>query len=211
MIYFANPTRESVAHMKTGELGYIATPNQGNPEGVGKYTRPAGVTWCADNGCFGKNFDEGRWWRWLEFNSTAAAECVFATAPDVVGDHWATVERSAPWLPKIRALGYPAAFVAQDGATTDTMPWADFDALFIGGTDDFKLSQTAIDIAAEAKRRGMWVHCGRVNSRQRFLRFSSIADSADGTCLVFGSKRRLPEVLGWVREHRNRIPLWEGT
>lgn len=200
-----------MAHMQAGDLGYIATPNQGNPEGKGRYTRPEGVVWCADNGCFGKDFNEARWWRWLVNNATGAAECVFATAPDVVGDHAATLERSAPWLPKIRALGYPAAFVAQDGATVGNMPWADFDALFIGGTDDFKLSQTAVDIAVEAKRRGMWVHVGRVNSRQRFLRFSSIADSADGTVLVFGPKRRLPEVLSWVRENRNRIPLWEGA
>lgn len=209
MIYFANPTPESVPHMISGELGYIATPGQGNPEGVGKYTRPAGVVWCADNGCFGKDFDEQKWWRWLTFNATGAAECKFATAPDVVGDHQATLRRALPWLPKIRNLGYPAAFVAQDGATPDDMPWNECDALFIGGTTEFKLGHTALDIATEAKRRGKWVHIGRVNSRQRYLRFSSVADSADGTCLVFGSKRRLPEVLGWVREHRNRIPLWE--
>ena len=209
MIYFANPTPESIKHMQTGELGYIATPGQGSPQGDGKYARPTGVVWCADNGCFGKNFNEASWWRWLESNASGAAECVFATAPDVVGDHAATVERSRPWLPRIRALGYPAAFVAQDGATPNNMPWNEFDALFIGGSTDFKLSQTAVDIAVEAKRRGMWVHVGRVNSRRRFLRFTSVADSADGTCLVFGSRVRLPEVLGWVREHRLRMPLWE--
>ena len=71
------------------------------------------------------------------------------------------------------------------------------------------MSQTAIDIAAEARRRGMWVHVGRVNSRKRYLRFSSIADSADGTFILFGPRIRLPEVLGWVREYRLRMPLWE--
>lgn len=211
MIYFANPTPESVTHMISGELGFIATPKQGNPEGDGKFTRPPGTVWCADNGCYGKDFNEQAWWRWLERNATGATDCRFATAPDVVGDHHKTLERSRPWLPKIRALGYPAAFVAQDGATIDNLPWDEFDAIFIGGTNEFKLGQQAIDIAIEAKRRGKWVHVGRVNSRRRYLRFSSIADSADGTCLVFGSRRRLPEVLGWVREYRNRIPLWEGA
>jgi hypothetical protein len=190
--------------MVSGDLGWIDTPDQCNQGG-----RPAGVVWIADNGCFGKKvFDQDRWFTWLQ-NHPDIENCMFATAPDVVGDHAATLIQSAPWLPKIRALGYPAAFVAQDGATPDTMPWASFDALFIGGTDDFKMSQTAQDIAAAAKRRGMWVHVGRVNSRQRYLRFSAIADSADGTFILFGPRIRLPELLGWVQEYRNRIPLWE--
>ena len=128
-----------------------------------------------------------------------------------MGDHEATLIRSAPWLPKIRALGFPAAFVIQDGATIDTIPWDDFDAVFIGGTTDFKLSDTALDIIRAAKDRGKWVHVGRVNSRRRFLRFSSIADSCDGTFLTFGPRIRLPELLGWIREHNNRVPLWEGA
>ena len=204
MIYFAPPHKSAVPYMVAGDLGWIDTPDQCNQGG-----RPNGVVWIADNGCFGKKaFDEGRWFAWLQTHADID-RCMFATAPDVVGDHQATLKRSAPWLPKIRQLGYPAAFVAQDGAEVATMPWPDFDALFIGGTDEFKMSQTAIDIAAEAKRRGMWVHVGRVNSRQRYLRFSSIADSADGTFILFGPRVRLPELLGWVREHRNRMPLWE--
>lgn len=208
MIYFANPTPESIKHMQAGELGFIATPNQGNPESGGKFGRPPGTIWCADNGCYGKNFNEDRWLRWLKFNATGASECVFATAPDVVGDHQATLKRSRPWLPIIRSLGYPAAFVAQDGATTDNLPWTEFDAIFIGGTTEFKLSDTALEIMRHGMALNKWVHVGRVNSRIRYLRFSSEAHSCDGTCLVFGSRRRLPEVLGWIREHSNRMPLW---
>lgn len=209
MIYFGNPTPESMPEMIAGNLGFIATPKQGNPEGDGRFARPEGVVWCADNGCFGKHFNEERWWKWLERNATGAAECMFATAPDVVGDHEATLARSLPWLPKIRGLGFPAALVIQDGATIDNIPWDEFDAAFIGGTTEFKLSDTALQICREARRRGKWVHIGRVNSRIRFMRFTSVADSADGTCLIIASKIRTPEVVGWVREHRNRIPLWE--
>lgn len=204
MLYFAPPHNQAVPYMVAGELGWIDTPDQCN-----QGNRPAGVAWCADNGCFGKKvFNEDRWFTWLAAHPDKD-HCVFATAPDVVGDHHATIARSAPWLPKIRGLGYPAAFVAQDGATPDNLPWDTFDAIFIGGTNDFKLSQTAIDICEAAKQRGKWVHVGRVNSRQRYLRFTDIVDSADGTFILFGPRIRIPELLGWVREHRNRLPLWE--
>ena len=203
-MYFAPPVKEAQPHMVAGTLGWIDTPDQCYPG-----TRPHGVTWCADNGCFGaKPFNEDRWFNWLQ-NHTDVEHCRFATAPDVVGDHEATVKRSLPWLPRIQALGYPAAFVAQDGATPDGLPWTAFDVVFIGGTDQFKLGREAVNIAVEGRRRGMWVHIGRVNSRQRFLRFSHIADSADGTFVKFGPRIRVPEVLGWVREHDSRIPLWE--
>ena len=210
MIYFANPTTRTLPKMTSGgaEIGYIATPNQGNPEGGGRFSRPKGVTWVADNGCFGKHFDVNRWYRWLKNNADGAADCQFATAPDVVGDHEATLKRSLPWLPKIRELGFPAALVIQDGATIDTIPWDEFDAAFIGGTTEFKLGETALEICREARRRGKWVHIGRVNSRRRYMRFTSVADSVDGTCLIRDFDRTDKVVL-WVREHRNRLPLWE--
>ena len=127
MIYFANPTGGALTHMLNGELGFIDTPLQGN-------RRPAAIPfWCADNGCFNDSrFDVEKWWAWLESHVADIETCVFATAPDVVGDHGATLKRSRPWLPKIRGLGYKAAFVAQDGATIDTTPWQNFDVLFIG-------------------------------------------------------------------------------
>ena len=131
-MYFANPTGGAVAEMREGRIGFIDTPKQGNK-------RPHGVVWCADNGCFGKGYEESHWWAWLEGNAADAQSCMFATAPDVVGDAAATLERATPWLPRIRALGYPAAFVAQDGQENLPLPWDMFDVLFIGGSTEFKL------------------------------------------------------------------------
>lgn len=187
-------------------MGYITTPDSDRPAVADELV---GLRWCADNGCFSDAFDEGTWWQWL--NGKNPHGCLFAVAPDVVGDHRATLERSAPWLSRIRALGFPAAFVIQDGATIDTIPWDDCDAVFIGGTTEFKLSDEALAIIHAAKERGKWVHVGRVNSRRRYLRFAGIADSCDGTFLAFGPRTRLPELLGWIREHQNRIPMWEGA
>lgn len=206
MIYFANPSTQSIRDvMRQDRLGLIATPNSTRAS-----QRVEGVTWCADNGCFGNNFNEQRWWEWLEEHAKDADTCQFATAPDVVGDHTATLKRSAPWLPKIRNLGYKAAFVAQDGAHIETVPWDKFDVLFIGGTTEWKLGPDARALAGHANSIGMWVHMGRVNSLKRFRYAESIGcSSADGTFLIFGPDKRLPELLGWIDDLANRPALFQ--
>jgi hypothetical protein len=194
--FFGNPTSSRLVHdaMRAGLIDYIDTPAQGN-------TRLPGVTWCADNGCFGKGYPgDTEWFAWLEANAGDAATCLFAVAPDVVGDAAATLERSRPWLPKIRALGYRAALVAQDGLTADTCPWDEFDVLFIGGTTGWKLGREVRRLAREAKQRGKHVHMGRVNSEKRFRYAQAIGcDSVDGTYLTFGPDVNLPDVLAWLR------------
>lgn len=179
--------------MAAGRLGFIDTPAQGN-------LRPGGVTWCADNGCFGKGYPgDDEWLAWLAGMDPAG--CMFATAPDAVGDATATLARSAPFLSKIRALGYPAALVAQDGLESLPVPWGDFDALFIGGTTEWKLGPHARHLAREAIARGKWVHMGRVNSRKRLRYARDIGcRSADGTYLTFGPDVNLPKLLGWLDE-----------
>jgi hypothetical protein len=180
--------------MHAQKLGFIDTPAQGN-------IRPAGVTWCADNGCFGKGYPgDEKWLGWLEKNAYAAADCLFATAPDVVGDAAATLERSAPFLPMIRALGYPAALVAQDGLEDLEVPWDEFDVLFIGGSTEWKLGPAARGLIRQAKTRGKWVHMGRVNSERRYRYANDLGcDSVDGTYLTFGPDINLPKLLNWSR------------
>ena len=179
--------------MLDGRLGFIDTPAQGNK-------RPDGVKFCIDNGCFSDRWDEAKWWRFLTDNAHAAATCLFAVAPDVVGDAAATLDRSMPWMPKIRALGYRVAFVAQDGLESLTVPWDDFDVLFIGGTTEWKLGPQARALVADAKARGKWVHMGRVNSERRYRYAHAIGcDSVDGTFLTFGPDVLLPRLLSWAR------------
>lgn len=194
----ANPCGpETIAAMKSRELGFIDTPAQGNK-------RPAGVIWCADNGCFGKGYPgDAAWLAWLTRNAADTGTCLFATAPDVVGDAIGTLRRSLPWLPSIRSLGYLAAFVAQDGLENLPAPWAipwgEFDVLFIGGSTEWKLGPAARELTREAKARGKKVHMGRVNSLRRFRYAEAIGcDSVDGTYLVFGPRTNLPKLLGWM-------------
>lgn len=193
MLYLANPcTPQVVDAMRDGQLGWLGTPAQGN-------RRPADVVWAADNGCFGKGYpgDEA-WLAWLARMDPSG--CLFATAPDVVGDARATLTRSAPFLPRIRALGYPAALVAQDGLEDLPIRWARFDVLFIGGSTTWKLGHAARSLVAKAKRLGKHVHMGRVNSERRYRYALAIGcDSVDGTYLTFGPDRNLPDVLAWSR------------
>lgn len=203
MLYYANPTTGTRDAMTAGLLGFIDTPAQGNK-------RPDGVVWCADNGAFSDAFDEKRWWKFLQANAKYADTCAFAVAPDVVGDAAATIERSLPWLPKIRALGYPPAFVAQDGQENLPVPWDEFDVLFVGGTTGWKLSAAARALVREAKTRGKHVHMGRVNSGKRYRYAEAIGcDSCDGTYLVFGPDINLPKLLGWVKDLETRPALFD--
>lgn len=107
--------------------------------------------------------------------------------------------RSQPMFAKIRALGFPVALVLQDGQQDVPIPWDEIDAVFVGGTDQFKLGRVAARLCQEAKARGKWVHVGRVNSLKR-LRYSvSIgADSVDGTYLIFCPGPNLLVVQRWL-------------
>lgn len=215
MLYFANPSTPTVREaMTVGHISMIATPKQGN-------RLPAGVAWCADNGCFGKGYPgDDVWLGWLDsYTPEERSRCLFATAPDVVGDAAETLTRSAPWLPRIRALGYRAAFVAQDGLEFLSVPWDSFDVLFLGGVRQFHYSRRAglvatewktgphaRQLAREAKRRGKWVHMGRANSEKRIRYAEAIGcDSADGTYLAFGPDVNLPNVLAWMRGVNDQI------
>lgn len=163
--------------------------------------------WAADNGCFASahSFELDRYLAWLD-RMRAVPGCLFATAPDVVCDAAATWERSRDVLPRLRALGYRAALVVQNGIRD--VDWLAIDAVFVGGDDAFKFSQEATDITRDARRRGLWAHMGRVNSWTRWERCAEVGyDSADGTCIAFGPDANLPRVRSWIeRDKQTRLP-----
>lgn len=235
MWYFANPSNGRVHAAMTdhsNHLGMIVTPAQGN------VVDPLYVA-CVDNGAFGKSGyvgDEAFLALVAEVRDQAYS-LWFAVAPDVVGDAAATLERSLPMLPRIRALGVRAAFVAQNGQEHLPVPWDEFDVLFLGGLpeclrcgyirpiDDkerktcpscdqklreWKLGAAARELMAEALRRGKPGHMGRVNSggRMQAARQMGCA-SADGTYLIKGPDTNLPKALGWLRGVNDQPFLWE--
>jgi hypothetical protein len=193
--YYATASGPAVREaMRAGQLGMIATPAAGNR------VEP-GVAWIADNSAYtGRYPGDERYLAWLAARSVHYGQCGFATAPDVPGDAAATWARSRPVLPRIRALGYPAALVAQDGLEHLDVDWTTFDALFLGGTTAWKLGPAAAGLAAHTRTLGLHVHMGRVNSLRRLRYAASIGcRSVDGTYLVYGPDRNLPTLLGWLR------------
>src|SRR5262245_283595 len=181
---------------QTAPFGRMRTPHMGNK------VEP-GPAWGADTGCYSQKgeraYNEERYFKWL--SKQDAATCLFATAPDRVGDSAVTLTRSVPVLPKIRKLGLPAGFVIQEGAEEPgyAIPWDDFDVLFIGGcTEEWKLSDGVAALVREAKRRGKWVHMGRVNTLTRYRGAMRMGcDSVDGTMLAWGPIKNLPKLRRW--------------
>lgn len=205
MIYLTGSWQKSMNHLLDAKvLGVLNTPRTNKAIGDG-------WVFAIDNGCFNARTYVGddRWFAWMK--EQPRQDCLFAVAPDVVEDHAATVERSSEWLPIIRREGFRAAFVLQDGACVETVPWDAFDVAFVGGSDAFKLGG-ADQLIAYAKSIGKWVHVGRVNSQKRFERFAWLgADSCDGTFLAFGHDANLPALLAWVRKVQTQPTLWDMT
>lgn len=169
---------------------------------MGNRLPPDGL-WAADNGCFTQpgSYTDERFLAWLAREAPNRGRCLFAVAPDVVGDAAATLERSLPMLPRIREAGYLAALVAQDGLEHLEIPWYAFDVLFIGGSTEWKMGEAVKGLISLAKGLGKWVHVGRVNSRRRFRHFAALGvDSVDGTFLAFGPSKNLPKLRSWLCE-----------
>lgn len=183
--------------MSAGLIGCMTTPAQGN-------VLPAGALYACDNGKFGKGWPGAdAWFDWLTrtVDRYGADRCLWAVAPDVPFDAAGTLAESLPWLARIRELGIPAAFAAQDGCDLLGLPWGDFDVLFIAGSTEWKTGPVAEQLAREAKERGKGVHMGRVNSRQRLRTAEWFGcDSADGTYLAFGPDKNLARLAGWLDE-----------
>ena len=171
-------------------LGRLVQPR--HYDGLTK-TNENGRVWAADNDCF-QQLDPKAYKKMLGTIPTDG--CRFVTVPDVVGDHAATLRRWHRWAPHVRGLGFPAAFVLQDGCDSfDDVP-ADADAVFVGGTTAYKLSGIAAGIVRAAKRRGMWVHMGRVNTVRRIQYAQAIGcDSIDGTAFSMFSDTYIPRAL----------------
>lgn len=187
-----------------GQLGRLVQPRH-YPRVID--TAREGWTWAADNDCF-QGLDERAYRRMLDA-LVGLPGCRFVTVPDVVADAAATTVLFGEWHGELAMRGLPAALVAQDGIEHERVPWEAIDALFIGGSDDFKLGPVAADYAREASRRGKWVHWGRVNTRRRidYIASTGACDSFDGSSWAKFRKavvdkagtRKLDKGIAWAR------------
>ena len=164
-----------------------------------------GRVWAVDNGVFTRGFVWDDMRDFLESKEEHREACKFVVVPDVVGDAVATMCLYRHWAWRIKAMGWPVAFVAQDGQEQHDFP-PEYDALFIGGTTHWKMGEGAVRCIVQAQANGKWVHVGRVNTQRRIAYFQQLnVDSVDGTCLAYG-----PEVNRWRLEKQLAMRLLSG-
>lgn len=155
--------------------------------------------WAADNDAL-NGFDAEAFEKMLGRHAYARGRCLFVAAPDVVsktvsrlrghsksfvsikGNHSATLELFREWEPRLHAANWPVAFVLQDGCKRDDVPWHHIEAVFIGGSDEYKLGADAAHICATAATKGKWIHMGRVNGPGR-IQYAAVlgCHSVDGS------------------------------
>lgn len=173
------------------DVGEFILPGAGNdPDSLDLKPR----RWAIDNGAFTGLDVEAFMDTLRRFRGKKG--CLFAAAPDVVGDGYETLRRWPFWSDVIRAVGFIPALVLQDGMLADEIPWPTVGAVFVGGTDEWKIGEQAASLVGVARARGLWAHMGRVNSYQRMNRAAVMGcQSCDGGQYSMFPDRRIPEGL----------------
>lgn len=170
------------------------------------YASGVGAAWAMDNDAF-TGFNAApfiqylRKWRYVP-------GCLFVVAPDVIQDAAKTLAAFWVWQPVIKAFGLPVAFALQNGMHVHRIPWEYCEALFIGGSSDFKATPYIAEVVREGKRRGKWVHNGRVNGWKRHQHSRAIGcDSVDGTGYAIEPGRIARELHWWTTDMGYDIQL----
>lgn len=177
------------------EIGYFCQYNVVAPE--------EGWIWAIDNLRFshsGKKWNEKRWLFSLE-SRAKFSNCLFATVPDVLCDHQNTLKEWNKWNKIVKRFGYKTAFVLQNGATEDTIPWHELDALFIGGDTEYKMSDQSFYFAGVARSMGKHVHVGRINTPSRYNAWKDHADSCDGTFIVRNPTENIKKLKAMISKN----------
>lgn len=115
--------------------------------------------WAIDNGAYSA-FNAVGYRSLLEREAHHKQNCLFVTVPDVVGSARRTLEVFPFWRPLLK--GWKIALACQDGQEHLPIPWDEIDAVFIGGSTNWKCSVHASQIVQAAKILGKWVHIGRL-------------------------------------------------
>lgn len=174
----------------SAHLGRLITPRH---IGSVQRTIDLGILVAAD--CDGYNGTNAAKYEHM-LDHLAGMDLAFVVVPDKREDAAATRALWDEWAPRVRAHGLRLAYVLQDGETIDAVPWTELDAVFVGGSTRWKLGAEARALVREAKRRGKYVHMGRVNtlSRLRYA-FRLGCDSVDGSAWAKFSDTKLPRAL----------------
>ncbi len=232
-IYLGNASSPVIrALMREGIwLGQLISPGEGR--------QPVAVDTGIDNSCFSGAYPgDDAYLGWLSNLRDQHGPSRFATVPDTPGRASGTLDSFRQLAPAVAATGQRPALVAQNGMTTDQIPWDQVGCLFLGGllecpqcgwikqigaatklhlgveqchecdgyVVEWKTSAAAARLCDVAHEKGVPIHMGRVNSRERLedaARFGCA--TVDGTFLSFGPDKNLARLARWYSE----AVLWD--
>ncbi len=161
----------------------------------------SGLPYGLDNGCF-KQFKRKAWERLLIDAEKHRPK--FVCLPDIVGDAARTLDLFDYFEKK--TSGLPRALVLQDGIGNHRIDYSKLAAVFVGGSDAFKIAPEAINACKAAKMLGLWVHVGRVNTASRVKNWVGLADSIDGSG-ISRYDHMLEDVLSMIKNERPQMEL----
>ena len=127
--------------------------------------------------------------------------CQWIALPDIVGCAYSTLALFHAWKSVIQSK---RAFVLQNGCNYLPIPWDEFDVLFIGGDDSFKMGPTAMMYAKIAHLKNKLVHVGRINTPKRADHWFGIADSIDGSG-ISKYDHMLDSMIDYLEENKDKI------
>lgn len=197
------PLYRKACRIHPDHFGFLVTIRK---YGIPGFLPEESAMWAADNDCYNEKLRPRAFMEWLKTLTPFANRCLFVAAPDIVADARATLRRFPHWHDSIRGIGLPVALCLQDGMTSRDIPWTKLDAVFVGGSTEWKMSPIVIDLLKEAGERELWRHVGRVNSFRRMFHFWDFADSFDGTGFAIEPDGKLrafkPRMLARARQGR---------
>ena len=127
-----------------------------------KYKR-APVPYALDNGCFTQF--RARIWQRMIIEAYEEPMPVFVCLPDVVGDAEKTLELFSQFTGA--TTGLPRALVLQDGIGDHAIPWDKIEAVFVGGSDEFKTSYECMNACVSAKMLGKLLQIRSMRIREQ--------------------------------------------
>ena len=168
-----------------GRIGWLVSPG-------GWRIPPSFIEYGLDNGAF-TDWDEAAFYKLLDTAKASGRKPLFVAVPDVVGSREKTLVSWAAHNERVKAYGWPLAFVVQDGMTESDVP-EDADWIFVGGTTEWKWRNLK-------RWQGKKLHVGRVNSyRMLWMAHKAGALSCDGTGWFRGGDERLRELVEYLEE-----------
>lgn len=168
-----------------GNLGHLYSP--GGQRGPFEH-----LPYALDNGAYSAYLRQAAWdaqvfRQLLKWAADSEIQPMWVACPDVVADTQRTLAQWDSWAQEIRAHGFKAALVVQDGMTDQDIAATEADALFIGGSTDWKWSNLYRLCELHPT-----VHVGRVNGYRGLVKCRDAgASSVDGTGWFRGDQTQL--------------------